>query len=50
MKKQTFKRFNTAAALMGLGADIKSLAKNSTLGDQELARAYHIGTHTVSNV
>lgn len=50
MEKQTFKGFNTAAALMSLGADIKSLAKHSSLGDQELARAYHMGTHTMNNV
>lgn len=50
MTNQTFKGFNTAAALRGLGADIKSLAKYSNLGDQELARTYHMGTHTMNNV
>lgn len=49
MTPQTFQGFNTAA-LAGLGADIKSLAKYSNLSDQELACAYHMGTHTIDNV
>lgn len=48
--RKHFQHFNTTRALLGLGADIKSLARQSCLGDQELAEALHMGTHTISNV
>lgn len=38
------------AALRTLGADIKALAKRSTVGDRELAAALHMGTHTINHV
>lgn len=50
MNKQTFHRFNTAGALAGLGADIKSLAKHSSQTDAEVAHRYHLGTHTIGGV
>lgn len=50
MNNQTFKGFNTAGALAGLGADIKSLAKHSSQTDAEVAHRYHLGTHTIGGV
>jgi len=50
MTNQTFKGFQPDAALQWLGHEIKSLAKCSSLSDQEFAQAYHLGTHTINNV
>lgn len=50
MTNQTFHGFQAEAALAWLGREIKSLAKYSTLSDQELARVYHLGTHTIGDV
>ncbi len=50
INNQTFQGFQAEAALAWLGREIKALAKYSNLSDQEVARTYHIGTHTISAV
>ncbi len=50
MTNQTFSGFHADAALQGLGDAIKSLARYSSLSDQQLARDYHLGTHTIMDV
>ena len=50
MQKQTFHGFQAETALRWLGSEIKSLAEYSSLGDQEMARTYHLGTHTIAGV